>query len=305
MENESVENLIKRGVGSKILVTGSSGFLGSHIADALFDNGYEVIFDNKASQFKKEGQTEFIGDLLSYEDLDNASDGCDYIYHYAAQADIGMSTSNPVETVQSNIIGTQNLLEIMRKKDIRRIIFASTIYVYSELGSFYRVSKQSCEKLIEEYNNQFSIDYTVLRYGSLYGPRANEFNFIFDMLNQAINDKKIHRKGNGEEIREYIHVKDAAKISVLALNAKYKNSHVIISGNQPIKVKDMLTMVKRDFQNKIDIVYSDEVESYHYSITPIITDQSATKITGESYYDLGQGIMDLIYQINEDKKSQN
>ena len=67
-----------------------------------------------------------------------------------------MSISDPVETVQSNIIGTQNLLEIMRKKDIDRIIFASTIYVYSELGSFYRVSKQSCEKLIEEYNNQFS-----------------------------------------------------------------------------------------------------------------------------------------------------
>ena len=120
------------------------------------------------------------------------------------------------------------------------------------------------------------------------------------MLKQAIKNNRIERKGNGEEIREYIHVKDAAKISVLALQEKYKYSHVIISGNQPIKVKDMLNMVKEIFQNKIEIIYSDEVESYHYSITPYnYRPKIATKITSESYYDLGQGIMDLIYEINK------
>ena len=284
----------------KILVTGGAGFLGSHIADALSNKGFQVVlFDSKESKFIKKGQEQYVGDILNYNDIDDASDGCDCIYHFAAQADIAKSTIDPIVTIKTNIIGTQNVLEVIRKKKIKKFIFASTIYVYSELGSFYRVSKQSCEKLIEEYNKQFNLEYTILRYGSLYGPRANEFNFIYDMLKQAINNKKIERRGNGEEIREYIHVEDAARLSVVALDEKYKNSHVIISGNQPIKVKDMLNMVKEIFQNEIDINYSNELESFHYSITPYnYRPQIAKKIVLKSYYDLGQGIMDLIYEIN-------
>ena len=284
----------------KILVTGGAGFLGSHIADALSNKGFQVVlFDSKESKFIKKGQEQYVGDILNYNDIDDASDGCDCIYHFAAQADIAKSTIDPTVTIKTNIIGTQNVLEVIRKKKIKKFIFSSTIYVYSELGSFYRVSKQSCEKLIEEYNKQFNLEYTILRYGSLYGPRANEFNFIYDMLKQAINNKKIERKGNGEEIREYIHVEDAARLSVVALDEKYKNSHVIISGNQPIKVKDMLNMVKEIFQNEIDINYSNELESFHYSITPYnYRPQIAKKIVLKSYYDLVQCIMDLIYEIN-------
>jgi UDP-glucose 4-epimerase len=83
-------------------------------------------------------------------------------------------------------------------------MFASTIYVYSELGSFYRVSKQACEKIVEEYQKEFDLDYTILRYGSLYGPRANEFNFISNALVQALKNKKIVRRGDGKEVRECI-----------------------------------------------------------------------------------------------------
>ena len=289
----------------KVLVTGSSGFLGSHIVDALSNNGLDVVlFDSKKSNYKQQGQKEFIGDIRSFDDVSSAISGCKYVFHYAAQADIGLSNIDPVETIQRNINGTQNLLEVIRKQKIKRLVFASTIYVYSELGSFYRVSKQACEKLIEEYNKQFSVQYTILRYGSLYGPRANKFNFINNMLNQAIKHNKIERQGNGEEIREYIHVRDAAKISLKALNEKYNNSHLIISGNQSLKVKDMLKMVKEIFQNKIKIIYLDDTESYHYNITPYnYRPRIAKKITSESYHDLGQGLMDLIYEIKSKNES--
>ena len=81
----------------KVLVTGSSGFLGSHIVDALFDEGYEVIlFDAIESKFKKSGQKEFIGDIRSFDDVNQAINGCDYVFHYAAQADISLSNSDPV-----------------------------------------------------------------------------------------------------------------------------------------------------------------------------------------------------------------
>ena len=295
----------------KVLVTGSSGFIGSHVADVLEKNGYQVIlFDTMPSRYKTETQEEFIGDILTLGDIEKAMEGCDAVYHFAAQADIGASSDMPTRTITANIVGTQNVLEAARKHKVNRFMFASTIYVYSELGSFYRVSKQACEKIIEEYQIQFDLDYTILRYGSLYGPRANKFNGIRDFLIQALKNQKIVRRGDGEEIREYIHAEDAARLSVDALDEKYKNKHLIITGNQQIKVKELLKMIKEIFRGEIEIEFGREEELHHYGITPYnYKPQVAKKITPDLHYDLGQGLMDQIYNLemvldkeNESKK---
>lgn len=283
----------------KILVTGSSGFMGSHVADSLEEEGYNVVlFDSAPSKYKSETQQEFIGNILNPDDMETAVKGCEIIYHFAAEADIGAASINPINTIKTNIIGTQNLLEIACQNKIKRFVFASTIYVYSELGSFYRVSKQACEKIIEEYQRKFDLDYTILRYGSLYGPRANEFNGIRNFLNQALKNKKIVRRGDGEEIREYIHVKDAARLSVNALNEKFKNKHLIITGNQQVTVKNLLIMIKEIFRGEIEIEFGPKEELHHYEITPYsYKPQVAKKITPDTYYDLGQGLMDQIYDL--------
>ena len=269
------------------------------MADALNDRDYKVVlFDTVPSKYKTKGQEEFIGDILNLDDVATAMQGCDAVYHFAAQADIDISISSPTKTIQTNIIGTQNILEVAQKKKIERVMFASTIYVYSELGSFYRVSKQACEKMIEEYQKEFDLSYTILRYGSLYGPRANEFNSISNALLQALKNKKIIRRGDGEEIREYIHVKDAAQLSVNALDEKYINKHLIITGNQQIKIKDLLIMIREIFQGHIEIEYINDLELHHYEITPYnYKPNTAKKITPDSYHDMGQGLMDLIFDL--------
>jgi len=133
--------------GEKVLVTGSSGFIGSHVADALCEQGFQVnLFDAIPSKYKTKSQKEYIGDILNTGDIEIAMKDCQYVFHFAAQADIGLSSNNPTKTINNNIIGTQNILEAARKHKVSRFLFASTIYVYSELGSFYRVSKQACEK---------------------------------------------------------------------------------------------------------------------------------------------------------------
>jgi UDP-glucose 4-epimerase len=284
---------------NKILVTGSSGFIGSHVADALEEKGYQVVlFDSIPSKYKSKNQKEFVGDILNYSDIEKAMKGCYAVYHFAAQADIGSSSQIPAETINSNIIGTLNVLEAAKNCKIDRFIFASTIYVYSQLGSFYRVSKQACEKIIEEYQREFGLYYTILRFGSLYGPRANDFNAIRSFLIHAIKEKKIIRRGDGEELREYIHVKDAARLSVVALDEKHKNMHLIITGNQQIKIKDLLKMIREIFNGEIEIKFDLEEELHHYEITPYnYKPQVAQKIISDTFYDLGQGILDLLYDL--------
>ena len=115
---------------------------------------------------------------------------------------------------------------------------------------------------------------------------------------QALENKKIIRRGDGEEIREYIHVKDAARLSVSALDDEYQNKHLIITGSQQIKVKDLLMMIREIFGGEIEIAFGQEEELYHYEITPYnYKPQVAKKIIPDTYYDLGQGIMDQIYDL--------
>lgn len=291
----------------KVLVTGSSGFIGSHVADALEEEGYQVIlFDAVASPYKTKTQKEYIGDILNPVDIKKAMKDCKYVFHFAAQADISSSSEDPTKTIHNNIIGTQNILEMARRSNVKRVLFASTIYVYSELGSFYRVSKQACEKIIEEYQREFGLNYTILRFGSLYGPRANDFNAIRSFLIHAIKEKKIIRRGNGEELREYIHVKDAARLSVIALNEKHTDKHLVITGNQQIKIKDLLTMIREIFNGDIEIEYDFEEELHHYEITPYnYKPQVAQKITSNTFYDLGQGLLDLLYDLELEMNIEN
>jgi len=293
---------------SKVVVFGGSGFLGSHVADILSQQGYKVIiFDIYKSNYINEDQIMEIGDINDSVKIREVIKEAKYIYHFAGLADINESINNPIETVKKNILGTTLLLDACKDEGVERFLFASSIYVYSELGSFYRTSKQACELLIENYNELYSLDYTILRYGSLYGSRANDFNFIKNAITQGLIEGKIDRKGTGEEVRDYIHVIDAAKASVQLLSEKYINSNIMIKGQQTIRVSELLSMINEILGNEIEIKYSKE-QTYegHYKLTPYsFRPKVAEKLLLETYQDLGQGLLDTIYDIYNDiyKKS--
>src|SRR5262245_11771400 len=144
----------------KAIVFGGSGFLGSHVADALVKAGYKVIvFDRKKSQFLRAGQEMIIGDILDEKAVANAVAGCDAVYNFAGIADIDKAASNPLETIKVNVLGNSTILEACRKARTKRYIFASSLYVYSKSGSFYRSTKQACELIIENYNEVFGLPY--------------------------------------------------------------------------------------------------------------------------------------------------
>ena len=284
----------------KVVVFGGSGFLGSHVADALSKKGFDVvIFDIAESPFINKKQNMVIGDILNSEQVNKVVHNSHFVYHFAGLADINEAKTKPLETITSNILGTTKILEACRINNVDRFVFASTIYVYSELGSFYRSSKQACELIIENYFDEYELNYTILRYGSLYGKRANQFNFIRNAVTQALLENKIDRKGDGNEVREYINVKDAAKASVEILTDEFINSHIMIKGTQTIKVKELLLMINEIMGNKIEINYSKET-SYegHYQLTPYsFRPRVAEKYLLNTYHELGQGLLDTIYDV--------
>ena len=231
-------------MAKKVLVVGGSGFLGSHVADELTEKGYEVtIFDQKKSTWINDNQKFIESDLLDREHVIKSLEGFNFVIHFAGIADIGESKEKPLAPIETNIIGTANLLEGCRKNKIEKFIFASSVYVFSKYGSFYGKSKQACELLIEEYQNEFNLDYIHVRYGSLYGPRAQEWNGLKKYISEIIKNKQIDFSGNGEEKREYIHVKDAAIMTASLLESDEKNIAVNITGHQVISTLDLFKLI--------------------------------------------------------------
>ena len=286
----------------KVLVIGGAGFLGSHVADTLTAQDYSVsIFDIKKSDHLQNNQTMIIGDISNRDIVRTAIKGMDIVFHFAAVADIKEAAQSPELTVQQNIMGTMYVLEACKDFGIKRFIFSSTIYVYTAHGSFYRSSKQACELLIDNYSQEFGLDFTILRYGSLYGKRANHFNFIHNSIKQALIEGKISRKGDGKEKRAYINIIDAAKASVKSLDERFKNKYLMITGNQTIQVKDLLNMINEIMNNQIAIEYVEGQMEGHYKITPYsFKPIVAQSLTLDNAYDLGQGLLETIYTVYQD-----
>jgi UDP-glucose 4-epimerase len=287
-----------------IIVFGGSGFLGSHVADVLTAAGHSVsIFDWRPSDFLNPTQRMVVGDILDETTVKEAMRGQEVVYNFAGLADIDETRWKPIDTVKYNVLGNTILLEAARQEKVKRFVYASTVYVYSNSGSFYRCSKCACELYIETYQSQYGLDYTILRYGTLYGTRANQRNSIYRFLVQAMTEGKISYPGDGNEVREYINVLDAAQASAEILTDEFKNQQVIFTGHYPMKVSDLLTMIKEILKKDIVIEYikprsSDPMD--HYTVTPYtFIPKLGRKYVKHYYVDMGQGLLLCMQEVFE------
>ena len=291
----------------KAVVFGGSGFVGSSVADALARAGHETtVADIAPSPYLGDGQRFEQVDVTDLARVVEVVDGHDVLYNFAGQADIDGARAEPVASGRANVIGNLNLLEAARLARLRRFVFASTIYVYSESGSFYRVSKQACELYTEEYRREFGLDYTILRYGTLYGRRADRRNAVYGYLRQALDEHRIVAYGTGDEIREYIHVEDAARLSVEILADDFANQHVILAGEHRMHLRDLLTLIKEIVGGDIEIEFRapgpEAVKSWHYTVTPyVFRPKIARKLVDRYALDIGQGLLDCLQAIYDEE----
>lgn len=285
-----------------ITIFGGAGFLGSHVCDKLSDAGHKVtIVDLHPSPWLRPDQTMVMGNLLDEEAVDKAVTGADVVFNYAGIADIGEANRRPIDTARVNVLGNVILLEACRLAGVRRYIFASSLYVYGKSGGFYRCSKQACELYIENYQAMHNLPYTILRYGSLYGPRADRRNAIHRFVAEALEKGAITYYGAPTALREYVHAEDAATATLSVLDPEFENANIIISGNQPMRVGDLFKMIGEMLGRELVINFQNDPNSGHYQITPYaFMPKVGKKLTPPLTVDLGQGILRVMEDVHKD-----
>lgn len=286
----------------KITLFGGAGFLGSHVCDKLSEAGHDVtVVDLRPSPYLRPDQTMITGNILDEELVARAVEGADMVFNYAGIADIGEANRRPVDTARINVLGNVIALEACRKAGVKRYVFASSLYVYGKSGGFYRCSKQACELYIENYQAMHGLDYTILRYGSLYGSRADIRNAINRFVAEALEKGAITYYGSPTALREYIHVEDAALCTVDVLKPEYANENIVLSGNQPMRVGDLFKMIGEMLGKDIEVVYQHDPNSGHYQITPYaFMPKVGKKMTPILTTDLGQGILRVMEDVHRE-----
>jgi UDP-glucose 4-epimerase len=290
----------------KVVVVGGSGFIGSHVADHLSDAGHQVtIYDKNHSLYLRKEQEMVVGDLQDSEKLYQVITDAEVVYNFAALADLNQALEEPIKTVNINILGNLNVMEACHAHGVKRFIYASTVYVHSREGGFYRCSKQASEAYVEEYQKIYGLDYTILRYGSLYGPRADQTNGLYRIVKSALKSGIVKYRGDVNAMREYIHVDDAARASVDAINGDFRNESVVLTGQEPMKVIDMLKILSEILGLSTDSVeFIEEKYAGHYVRTPYsYQPKLGKKYIPPIHVDLGQGLLQVINDISVESSS--
>ena len=259
----------------KIAVIGGSGFLGSHLCDLLSSKGHKVnILDIKKSKYLNKNQKMYIGSILDKKKLTRAIKGCEFVYHFAALSNMDFARRNPFMSAETNILGTINGLLVSQKCKVKRFIYASSIYANTEEGGFYGSSKKAAESYVERFHKIFGLKYTILRFGSLYGSRADASNGLNIIINSGLKKKKLIYGGSINAARRYIHAEDAVNVCTKVIQKKYENKYLTITGKRLIKVKYLMKTLSENFnipRNKIKYLNDNNRGHYDVKPTPFVT----------------------------------
>jgi UDP-glucose 4-epimerase len=243
----------------KVLVTGGSGFIGSHVVDKLRDRGIPVrIFDMVVPTFRSDVEF-YHGSLLDLEALRMAMSGIDAVYHLAAVADVKDVYEQPHYAESINVRGTSNVLEAARLGRLKRLIYGSTTWVYSEVSEnsvtedtplrapthLYTATKIASEYYCQCYSKLYDLPVTILRYGIPYGPRARDGAVVPMFVRNALSGKPLRIAGDGSQFRKFVYVEDLAEGNVLALRPAGANKVYNLDGVETVTILQIAETIQK------------------------------------------------------------
>jgi UDP-glucose 4-epimerase len=252
---------------SRVLVTGGAGFIGSHVVDRLIAAGHEPrILDLRPSPYHADVDT-VIGDMTCLDDVMRAMEGCDAVAHLAAAADVGEVQKDPILSEQLNARGTVNVLEAARHHAVQRVVYASTIWVYSDVvaervdeqtalvppAHLYTATKLAGELYCRSYQELYGVEHTILRFGIPYGPRARPAAVIPIFVNKALAGEPLTLAGGGQQSRRFVYVEDLAEGVVRGLAPQAANRTYNLVSDEDVTIKQIAEHV-RDAIGNVELV---------------------------------------------------
>tara|TARA_B100000749_G_scaffold100067_1_gene76306 strand:+ start:1420 stop:2283 length:864 start_codon:yes stop_codon:yes gene_type:complete len=241
-------------VKKNVLITGGSGFIGSHVVDVLVENKYKVtILD--LNQPKRKDVKFIQGSILDKSIIRSTLKNINIIFHLAAVSDITKVKEIPLKTIKTNILGTTFLLEGARNANIDRFVFASSIYSYGAAGNLYTTSKTASELIIKNYKLIYGQKFTILRYATAYGPRNREVDAVSIFVRRALKNLDLIIHGNGQQKRNYVCAEDLGYGSLFALEKKATNKIITLVSKRDTKIIDLARMIIKITKSKSKIFF--------------------------------------------------
>ncbi|MFN3324798.1 MAG: NAD-dependent epimerase/dehydratase family protein [Bryobacteraceae bacterium] len=255
---------------AKVIVTGGSGFIGSHVVDALVDAGQNVtVVDHRIRPHRSDVCFEDV-DLMDFSSVLSATRGAEHVFHLAAVSNVNTAHKYPVYSTALNVVGTAHVLEAARIHGVRRVYLASTVWVYNGApdngpidesvpfypngaGHIYTSSKISAEMICHNYQQLYQVPVTILRYGIPYGPRMREELLIPIFLKKAFNGEPLTVAGKGEQFRKFLYISDLARAHVLAMNAKAENQTYNLEGARKVTILEVAESIRDILGDQVQI----------------------------------------------------
>lgn len=253
-----------------VVVTGGSGFIGSHVVDALAEAGHTVtVIDHRVRPHRSDVAFEDV-DLLDLSSVVAATRGADHIFHLAAVSNVNYAFKYPVYSTALNVMGTTNVLEAARINEAKRVHLASTVWVYNGspdsdvadetvpfylngAGHIYTSTKMACEMICHNYGELYGLPFTVLRYGIPYGPRMREELLIPIFLKKALNGEPLTISGDGSQYRKFVYVKDIARAHLLAMQDSAAGETFNLEGPEKVTVLEVAERIRELLGEQVKI----------------------------------------------------
>lgn len=297
----------------KLLILGGAGFIGSHLVDALLEQGEEVhVVDDLST-----GKLENLNPAASFYKMDICDSGfgdliCsirpEVVFHLAAQVSVPRSVHNPYEDARVNVLGTVNLLDACVKAGVKRVVFSSSAAVYGmpqylpineahplQTISPYGASKAAAEEYLRLYQRMYGINYVILRYANVYGPRQDAEGeggvvSIFDRRLASRDALTIF--GSGEQTRDFIYVKDVVRANLAAATCS-PNLTINVSTGEATSINQLAQMMISTANTPVEVIYQPERQGdiQHSVLSP----QLAWEVMGwKPNYKLEDGLKDML-----------
>ena len=306
----------------KALVTGCSGFIGSHLSDKLLEHGYDVVgIDCFTDYYSREIKEANIANALNHKNFEfvegdlldmNSYPEVDYVFHEAAQAGVRKSWGKDFEIyTRNNILVTQKLLEFYKDKKTIKFVYASSSSVYGDTDlpmkektslnpvSPYGVTKLAAENLCYLYWKNYGLPTASLRYFTVYGPRQRPDMAIHKFVKAISNEDEITIFGDGTQTRDFTYIDDAIEANLLAANSDSKGEIFNVGGGSTISVNELIKLIGKTLQKEPKIKY---IEKQKGDVTDTLADTS--KINAEINWKPKTKIKEGIKQFIEWYKNQ-